>query len=298
MGLRWDDVKLFVTVVEQGSLSGAARLLRLGQPTLSRRIGELEEAIGENLFERGSGGVTLTQAGEKLLPAAQRMAEWAHQAEQNISQKTRLPEGKIRIAAPPGIAFDLLAPLSKALQIQYPKLYVEVLSGIETLHLGRGEADISLRTAAPNDEDLICLDQVHTAVRVYASPAYAATLQAQPKPEDLDWICWAESHDHLYVNQCLRAMIPNFKPAFTSDDFNVQVAACRAGLGVMPLAKAPHPYAVINELTELDLDLGPEAVGSLYLVVHKRHRYLPKVQCVTELISTAFAELRQRLESS
>ena len=104
MGLRWDDVKLFVTVVEQGSLSGAARLLRLGQPTLSRRIGELEEAIGENLFERGSGGVTLTQAGEKLLPAAQRMAEWAHQAEQNISQKTRLPEGKIRIAAPPGIA--------------------------------------------------------------------------------------------------------------------------------------------------------------------------------------------------
>ncbi len=298
MGLRWDDVKLFVTVVEQGSLSAAARALRLGQPTLSRRIGELEEAIGENLFERGSGGVTLTQAGEKLLPAAQRMAEWAHQAEQNISQKTRLPEGKIRIAAPPGIAFDLLAPLSKSLQIQYPKLYVEVLSGIETLHLGRGEADISLRTAAPHDEDLICLDQVHTAVRVYASPAYAAGLQAQPRPEDLDWICWAESHDHLYVNQSLRAMIPNFKPAFTSDDFNVQVAACRAGLGVMPLAKAPHPYAVINELTELDLDLGPEAVGSLYLVVHKRHRYLPKVQCVTELISTAFAELRQRLETS
>ncbi|WP_395008444.1 LysR family transcriptional regulator, partial [Undibacterium sp.] len=41
MGLRWDDVKLFVTVVEQGSLSAAARVLRLGQPTLSRRIGEL-----------------------------------------------------------------------------------------------------------------------------------------------------------------------------------------------------------------------------------------------------------------
>ena len=93
-------------------------------------------------------------------------------------------------------------------------------------------------------------------------------------------------------------MIPNFKPAFTSDDFNVQVAACRAGLGVMPLAKAPHPYALINELSEVDLDLGPEAVGSLYLVVHKRHRYLPKVQCVTELISATFAQLRLKLENS
>lgn len=295
MGLRWDDVKLFVTVVEQGSLSAAARVLRLGQPTLSRRIGELEEAIGENLFERASHGVTLTQAGEKLLPAAQRMAEWAHQAEQNISQKAHLPEGKIRIAAPPGIAFDLLAPLSKRLQMLYPKLYMEVLSGVETLNLGRGEADISLRTAAPNDEDLICLDQVHVRIRVYAAPSYAAEVGKSPKPEDLNWICWAESHDHLYVNQCLRALISNFRPAFTSDDFNVQVAACRAGLGAMPLAKAPHMYSVINELTELDLDLGPDAAGSLYLVVHKRHRYLPKVQCVTEIISAAFEELRQTL---
>ena len=93
-------------------------------------------------------------------------------------------------------------------------------------------------------------------------------------------------------------MIQNFKLAFTSDDFNVQVAARRAGLGAMHLAKAPHPYAVINELVELGLDLGPEAVGSLYLVVHKRHRYLPKVQCVTKMISSAFAQLRQQLENN
>ena len=62
MNLRWDDLKLFLAVHEQGSLSGAARVLKLGQPTLSRRIAELEEAVGEALFERRSQGVLLTTA--------------------------------------------------------------------------------------------------------------------------------------------------------------------------------------------------------------------------------------------
>ncbi len=52
MKLKWDDLRLFLTVVEQGSLSAAARMLKLGQPTLSRRIGELEALIGEPLFVR------------------------------------------------------------------------------------------------------------------------------------------------------------------------------------------------------------------------------------------------------
>ena len=102
MKLRWDDLKLFVAVHEQGSLSAAARVLKLGQPTLSRRIAELEEAIGETLFERKSLGTVLTAAGSKLLPAAQSMAEWANEAELQVQKQTYLPQGTVRVAAPPG----------------------------------------------------------------------------------------------------------------------------------------------------------------------------------------------------
>ena len=59
MKLRWDDLRLFLAVHEQGSLSGAARMLKLGQPTLSRRIAELETMVGEALFERQSQGASL-----------------------------------------------------------------------------------------------------------------------------------------------------------------------------------------------------------------------------------------------
>ena len=295
MKLRWDDLQLFLAVHEQGSLSGAARMLKLGQPTLSRRIAELEAMVGEALFERQSQGASLTAAGQKLLPAAQSMAEWANEAEHSVKKQTYLPEGKVRIAAPPGIAYEVVAPLAAKIRQQYPQIQIEVLSGVETLNLGRGEADLSLRTRQPTDTDLVCVDEVSSPMRVYSSRAYAARLPAPPDIANLDWICWAAPYDDQQTNRALSALIHNFKPAFTSDDFIVQMAACKAGVGAMILPQVLHHHAGLRELHklhELDIDLGPGAVGCLYLVCHKRHRYLPKVQLVMDFISKEFDCLR------
>ncbi len=292
MNLRWDDLKLFLAVHEQGSLSGAARALKLGQPTLSRRIAELEAGVGEALFERQSQGARLTAAGQKLLPAAQRMAEWANEAELTVRKKTNLPQGKVRIAAPPGIAYDVVVPLAARIRRQHPQIQIEVLSGIEVRNLGRGEADLSLRSEKPTDADLVCVDEIDSVMRVYASRVYAATLPPKPGLADLDWICWAAPYDELRTNQELRAVIPNFKPAFTSDDYIVQLAACRAGVGAMILPQILRDHAGLHELQELDIDLGPDAVGHLYVVCHKRHRHLPKVQLVLDYLRREFDALR------
>jgi DNA-binding transcriptional LysR family regulator len=291
MNLRWDDLRLFLAVHEQGSLSGAARVLKLGQPTLSRRIAELEETVGEALFARQSQGASLTAAGLKLLPAAQNMAEWANEAELSVKKQTYLPEGKVRIAAAPGIAYEVVAPLAAKIRRQHPQIQIEVLSGVEMLNLGRGEADLSLRTHKPTDADLLCVDEVTSAMRVYVSNTYAAQLPANPGIADLDWICWAELYGDQRTIQELRALIPDFKPAFTSDDYIVQIAACKAGVGAMILPQVLHHYAGLrewDELQELDIDLGANAVGSLFLVCHKRHRHLPKVQLVMNFISKEF----------
>lgn len=132
-------------------------------------------------------------------------------------------------------------------------------------------------------------------MRVYASKAYAKRLPRQIDLADLDWICWAAPYAELQVNQALSAQISNFKPAFTSDDYNVQVAACKAGVGAMILPQVLHHYAglrVMDELRELDIDLGPAAVGKLYVVCHKRHHRLPKVQLVIDFIAKEFEKLR------
>jgi DNA-binding transcriptional LysR family regulator len=293
MNLKWDDLRLFLAVHDQGSLSGAARALKLGQPTLSRRIAELEEAVGEALFERKSQGAVLTAAGQRLLPAAQGMAEWANEAHLHTGRKAHLPAGKVRIAAPPGIAYEVVAPLAAKIRRQHPQIQIEALSGVAVLNLGRGEADLSLRTERPTDADLVCVDEITSAMRVFVSKAYAANLPPYPALADLDWICWAAPYDDLQTNRELRTLIPDFKPAFTSDDFNVQIAACKAGVGAMVLPQILHRYAGLGEwqgLQELDIDLG--AVGSLYLVCHKRHHHLPKVRAVMDFISREFDCLR------
>ena len=68
----WDDLRIFVAVAETGSFTRASERLGMGQPTVSRRIAEMEEALREPLFLRGT-GAALTPAGANLLPAARRM---------------------------------------------------------------------------------------------------------------------------------------------------------------------------------------------------------------------------------
>ncbi len=294
MALNWEDLRLFLAVAETGSLSAAARQLRLGQPTLSRRIAELEAQVGASLFVRLAQGCKLTEAGERLLPSAQRMAEWANEADAciEIPLLNRI-SGKVKIAAPPGIAFEVVAPLAADIRAQYPDLHIEALSGVQVLNLARGEADISLRTTRPNDPDLLCLAEVICPMAIFASKDYAAKFSNATTLAELDWICWAPPYEHLFVNQALQAHIPQFVPAFTSDDFNVQVAACHAGVGVMVLAKALHRNSLLKELVELPIGLGAQAQGELFLVVHKRQHPLPRVQCVINFLINEFAQLNQ-----
>lgn len=295
MNLRWDDLQLFLAVYEQGSLSAAARLLQLGQQTLSRRIGELEQAVGEPLFVRQSQGMLLTAAGLKLLPAAQRMAEWATEAAASIGSDMHLPRGRVRIAAPPLVAYEVVAPMAAHIRRLYPAIRIEILAGVETLNLSRGEADLSLRISPPADSELLCLDSIASKWGVYAAPSYAAQLPPHPSLAQLDWITWAPPFDQLLSYQELQQLIPDFAPAVCADDINVQLAACLAGAGVMLLpqvlqqhSRLPH----LRQLLQLDVDLGPAPAGEMFLVCHQRQRELPKMQKVIEALQAEFARMR------
>lgn len=292
MHLEWDDLKLFLEVAEQGSFSAASRKLKLGQPTLSRRISELEASIGEALFFRQNQGVALTAAGYKLLPSAQHMAQWAQEAEWSVSPQRHRLAGRVRIAAPPGIAQSLVVPLALDIQSQHPAIQIDVLSGIELLNLSRGDADLALRNKAPTDIDLICVDRIESPVRVIASLDYASHLPEQFTLSELDWISWTTPFDALIGAQELKKRIAHFNPIFTSDDFLVQLAACQAGLGVMLFPHASHFISEFNQLVVLDIDLGKQAESVLYLVCHKRQRHLPKVSLVIDAISRQFAMMR------
>src|SRR5204862_5712203 len=138
----------------------------LGQLTTSRRIGLLEEQLHGPLFVRLPNGIGLTPLGERLLPTARRLAEWAADAQGIVAVGERRPEGRVRVAAPPGIAFDLMAPLAGVLRKRAPGIRLEVIADVDYASLARGDADLAIRTRAPAEHDLVGLAQVHVKAGV------------------------------------------------------------------------------------------------------------------------------------
>ena len=102
MHMEWNDLELFWAVADSGSVTAAARKLRVTQPTASRRLLELEASVGEALFVRDQHGAHLTSFGERLLEPARRMAEWAGEAERVAERTETAPRGVVRLTAAPG----------------------------------------------------------------------------------------------------------------------------------------------------------------------------------------------------
>src|SRR5215813_12413012 len=291
--LQWDDLRIFLAVCDAGSLSGAARRLKVSQPTLSRRIAEMEYELGEPLLVRKNQGISLTKTGRALLPATQGMAQWAAEATRSLDAKNSPVSGRVRITAAPSFAFDFLAPIAEKLKRKHPQITLEVLASTQRLNLSLGEADIALRRYPSDDPDLITIDEVVVPIGAYASKDYARRLPAKYGFRDLDWIAWAGEREMTSPNPELAARIPDFRPAFTSDDYSVQVAACQAGVGAMILLKTSHRLKRPGELVELRLELPASLRAELAIICHKRIADLPKVRTVVDLLRQEFADLRK-----
>jgi DNA-binding transcriptional LysR family regulator len=279
----WADLELFLAVAESGSFSSAARRLRVTQPTVSRRVQALEAALGVPLFRRDADGAHLTAAGERLLPSAQQMSRWANELGRAAADVSSQPEGVVRVATAPGLAHDLLVPFARDLRKRLPDVTLELLTGIETIDLSRGQAEIALRSRRPTQPDLTSVARIAVRLGVFAAKRYARKLTPPLRPSDVDWITWSAPLEHLSPRPELEALIPGFRPAFASNDFVVQRRAVAEGLGAMILPAtrdADEPYA---PLVELPLDL-PLPEGELFIVCAKAMRSVPRVESVLGLL--------------
>jgi DNA-binding transcriptional LysR family regulator len=290
--ISWEDARLFLAVVDSGSLSAAARRLRVAQPTVSRRLAELEASLGEPLFGRGAAGTALTRFGQLLVEPARRMADGAAEFARVAEHTEDTPRGVVRVTAPPGLAFDFVAPFAVGLRETLPEVRLEVISTIRYLDLVRREADLALRLKPSSQRDLVTIAEYTTSAAVFASPAYAARLAPGYGLGDLDWIGWAPPLDHLSPNRELAAAIPDFRPVFASDDFLVQLRAAEAGAGAIVLARAWHRYTRLDMLTELEVSLGPVQT-SAFVVTTRSALAIPRVRVVADLLAKEFRRVRE-----
>ncbi len=284
MDVSWEDVRLFLAVADHGSLTVAARHLRIGQPTVSRRLAELEESLGYALFGRSVEGTTLTSQGERWLEPARRMAEWAGELRSAAELSDSAPRGVVRITAAPGVAFEFLAPFARLVKEKYPKLELQVLARVEYVDLSRREADIALRSRAPTQRDLTVVHSFTHMIDAFASKSYAKKLPKKPSLSDIDFIAWAPPFEQFPPNPQLATLIPNFRPVFASDDFIVQIRAAQAGVGAVVMQKVRHRFNRDSDLVPLGLELGPHGKYGFHVVCAKSALGVARVRAVAELL--------------
>ena len=185
IGFRMDlnATRMFVAVVQAGSLSAAAIRLGMPLPTLSRRIRDLERQLSVQLLERSARGTKLTDAGTRLYEHASRRIEALLEAEQAVvSDQARL-KGRLRLSFPPTVQawWDLLA----AFQRRYPDIQIYVYSTVRRLDLIEDGIDVALRVGAVVHEGMVARHVASMRNILVASPKLVERFGMPAEPDAL-----------------------------------------------------------------------------------------------------------------
>ena len=296
--IDWDDVRAFNAVVEEGSLSAAARLLGTTQPTVGRRIAALETVLGEQLFDRRPDGYALTPKGAALIEKAGEMAAAADGfARMAASLEDRI-SGTVRIAAGPWAARFLAGCLTELCD-ELPDVEIEIASGVDFASLSRREADIALRSALPERWRQVARrlrPAMHYAP--YAAPSFVAAHPSARDPEHwpaLRWIGYDEANAHRPSAQWLSERLNGGVPTLRFSQSTAMLDAAVGGAGPCLL---PCFAADAAGLVRLGEPFEPRHGDAFWLVVHADLRTTPRIRAVADAIVALFARHRARLEGA
>jgi DNA-binding transcriptional LysR family regulator len=187
--IDWERHRAFLAVLREGSLSGAARVLGAAQPTVRRRIAELERQFGAVLFTRSPGGLEPTGLARELAESAQAMASAAEAFTRAASAEAAAFTGVVRIAASEVIGVEVLPAILAQLQARHPGLVIELGLSNRNEDLLRREADLAVRMVRPEQDALVArrigdvrlgLHAHRRVIERHGLPASLADLAAMP----------------------------------------------------------------------------------------------------------------------
>jgi DNA-binding transcriptional LysR family regulator len=232
---EWDLFQSLHAVLEAGSLSAAAKLRGLTQPTIGRHIEALEHRLGSPLFLRGPRGLQATDLALELKPHLTEMAAAASAAVRDAAGAADTLSGSIRITASEITGAEVLPPILASFHEKHPGIALELMLSNVTEDLSRREADIAVRMVAPTQSALVARKIGEVSMGFHATPEYLARRGTPFSFEDL------AAHSVIGFDQISRGAdriegLPNPVTRdtfiFRSDSDIAQYAAVRAGLGV------------------------------------------------------------------
>ncbi len=280
--LDWDDLRLFLAVADTGTLTAAARACGLTQPTLGRRIQNLEQRLGQKLFQRTAAGFLLTDTGQALLPVARRMAEAADTALRQLSGQEAQLSGTLRISSFDWFSHYVLTDYCAGFLLMHRQVSLELITDSRLFNLARREADLVFRLQPFAEPDIAQRKLMQLEYAVYADLAFDP--RRLDAPETLQLISMDNYFSDLPDVTWLQQQFPGARISFQSNSREAQARLCAAGLGlaVLPVRMAQQ----IAGLQQLPLPTAPPP-RQIWLGFHQDLRHQRRLRAFVDFVTAA-----------
>ncbi|KJC59708.1 LysR family transcriptional regulator [Bradyrhizobium sp. LTSPM299] len=278
--MEWSDLRVFLAIAREGTLGAAARKLGQSQPTMGRRLRELETSLGQTLFQRTADGFVLTDEGTSVLVHAERIEEETNALERQLAGHNRQLDGLLRISSSDWFGAHLLTPVLAEFAKLQPRVVVELLTDARMYSLPRREADIAFRIRRFDEAEVISRRLIHIDYGVYVSAGSAY----EPRPGDgrgTPLITMDTAFGGMPDAVWLKRMLPHAHVVSRSNNRDVQARICAEGAGVAVL---PRPLAdSIDGLRLIDLGAPPPGRDT-YVGYHRDLKRLARLRALLDLL--------------
>jgi DNA-binding transcriptional LysR family regulator len=280
--LDWENIKYFLAVARIGTISGAARGLKVDHATVSRRLCALEREINTRLIERQPKACALTPVGRRVFELAQEMEEGAHALQRFLDARGSSLSSKVTLSAPPVLVPNFLVKHLAVFLRTNPGIQLTISGEARLVSLNRREADVVLRLLRPEELTSVVRKLGRVSFGLYASKDY---------PHLHDPCAWEFiGYDAGFVGSQKNWLmsVAGKRPIVCEiNDINGHLVAARAAVGVAALpdflAKAD---AKLQRLTHS----GEAFSQDIWMAIHRDLRRSPKIRAVMDFLLKVIAE--------
>ena len=288
--VSWDHQRAFLAVIEEGSLSGAARRLGVSQPTVRGWIAGLEAALGTRLFSRSVNGLIPTDGARTLVAPARAMSLASDVFVRRASAAPGEISGTVRVSVSETMGLEVVPLMLVSLRQAYPAVTVELQVSNKPADLLGQEADIAIRAFAPEQDALVARKVGTIPLGFFASIDY---LERRGWPETIadlaghDIVGPDRAASDLQLGKAAVSALHPVRYALRTDSHPARIAAVRAGLGItimqVPVgSRDPGLRRLFPDTVVAPMDI--------WIVAHEDLRSVAQVAAVFEHLGSALIE--------
>lgn len=291
----WDDLRFVLAVARAGSALRAARILNVNQTTVTRRLAQIQQRIGAELFEVSQDGQVPTPLGRLVAVGAERVEREIAALQSAMDAQQRVLSGVVRFTSSEVYANWVVAPFLRRFREQHPGLTIELITDDRRLDIARGEADVALRASSrPEGGGIVAQRLPDAGWTAYCSRGYA---EERGLPSEAD----GYAGHLLALVEGPMARLPTFawltgtagaaRIGTRSNSLTSLLSAVKAGLGVtmLPCFIGDAEEALVRCRPPV-----PELDAEVWLIVREEVRHARHVRAFVDALAEHMLAQRHR----